>query len=504
MTRQRRMAKFTAGGSLVCLVLTACNRNQPQQPVTGAPIAALQLATTPPPPMQYAPPASALPPPPAPARIAYRPPRERYRYLTDAYDMADAFGDTPPDYAIDYDGERPWIWRADDGAYRLVEWVPDGARSYYYEPGAEAPFLIEDPDYAYAYDDGALVAVYTRAGALVADSLARQRAYDAARYYAHAQDLYRAAQRERREAAYAANWQQRAPIIFAQRERWVRARETQPEWRDWSRAHQSEEAQRWAPERQHRLAYASALARAAAPGALRPNPTLPTPIRSSEPQRISARPHVMSPAVRPGKQPQQPASHPLPIDDHSRRDQPPAHRGPASVPGERTGHDRPGALEREARSTRPAAPPQTSLFRHAPPQARHAAPAPGRQKAVDAIREAAPPRIMHADHARSDLAAAAAREHRQAVLRRDWSPPPAASAHPQGDGAGHVRAAPTVPRPSAPPHVEAHAATAAHPPSAHGEPPHIAAAAHAGAAEGHGHDKRGEHRPEIRHGGAKR
>jgi hypothetical protein len=496
MTRHHRLTKFTAGVSLACLMLTACNRNQPQQPVTGAPIAALQLATAAPPPMQYAPPAAALPPPPAPARIAYRPPPERYRYLTDAYDMADAFGDTPPDYTIDYDGERPWIWRADDGAYRLVEWVPDGARSYYYEPGAEAPFLIEDPDFAYAYDDGALVAVYTLAGALVADSLARQRAYDAARYYAHAQDLYRAAQRERREAAYAANWQQRAPMILAQRDRWARARETEPQWRDWSRTHQSEEAQRWAPERQHRLAYAAALARTAAPGTLRPNPTLPTPVRSSEPQRISDRPFILSPAIQPSKQPPQASSDRTYTGDHSRRDLPPTPPRPASVTGERTRHDRPEAVEQEARSTGAAAPLRTAPFRHAPPQAPHATPPQGDTKAEEASRAPAPPRITHADHARPGLAAAAAREHRPAAplppLDRS---PPRASAHPQGDEGGHMRMAPRAPQPSAPPHVEAHVAAEVHPQSAHGESPHAAAAARAGARDGHGHDKKGDRRP---------
>ena len=30
--------------------------------------------------------------------------------------LGDAFGDSPPDYAVDYQGERPWVWRSGSGA----------------------------------------------------------------------------------------------------------------------------------------------------------------------------------------------------------------------------------------------------------------------------------------------------------------------------------------------------------------------------------------------------
>jgi len=261
--------QWLCGSALLCLVLGACNKNpqttQATQPATGAPIAALQLATAPPPPPTYAPPASALPP--APRRVAYRPSREHWRYLTDAYDMSDAFADTPPDYTVPYDGEDPYVWRADDGAYRVVEWMPQGARYYYYEPGVDEPFLIQDPEYSYAYDNGALVAVYTLAGALVADRIAAEREAYAARYYARGRDLYRAAVNDRRRAAYAANWQQRAPMIQAQRTRWQRGRDDQPEWSNWYQEHQPQQDARWAAERQRRATYAAALGAAGVAGA---------------------------------------------------------------------------------------------------------------------------------------------------------------------------------------------------------------------------------------------
>lgn len=263
--RRRTLGNMHAGVALICLALAGCNKTpQGAQPVSGAPIAALQLATAAPPPPTYAPPAPALP---QAQPVAYRPSPEHWRYLTDAYDMSDAFADTPPDYTVDYEGEDPYVWRADDGAYRVVEWLPDGARYYYYEPGADEPFLIQDPEYSYAYDDGALVGVYTLAGALVAEQIADQRRGYAARYYARGHDLYRAAVNDRRRAAYAGDWQNRAPMIEAQRTRWQQGRQEQPGWRDWSQAHQAQQEARWAPERQHRLAYAAALGTAGVAGA---------------------------------------------------------------------------------------------------------------------------------------------------------------------------------------------------------------------------------------------
>jgi len=324
MDRRHAIGGQWLGGSvMLCLALGACNKSpQPvQQPVTGAPVAALQLATAPPPPQTYAPPAAALPPP--PRRVAYRPHREHWRYLTDAYDMSDAFADTPPDYTVPYEGEYPYVWRADDGAYRVVEWLPEGARYYYYEPGADEPFLIQDPDYGYAYDNGVLAAVYTRAGAPLPDRIAAEREDYAARYYARARDLYRAAVNERRRAAYAADWQQRARRIEAQRALWQRGHQEQPGWRDWYQTHQPQQEARWAPERQHRMAYAAALGATGAAGAayalhhrgqrvvsppagVRAAPPLPAPIgRRPEPFPGGNRPN---PAERRAE-----AGHPAPV-----------------------------------------------------------------------------------------------------------------------------------------------------------------------------------------------
>jgi len=470
MARHQGAAKLLAGGALFCLALAACNR-EPEQPVTGAPIAALPLGAVAPPPARYAPPASALPP--APHPIAYRPAPDHYGYLTDAYEMSDAFGDTPPDYTVYYDDEYPWIWRADDGAYRVVEWLPGGARYYYYQPGATEPFLIEDPAYAYAYDRGVLVSVYTRGGTPLPDRLAAERADDAARYYARASSLYRAAIHQQRRAAYAAEWRQRAPLIVAQRERWQRAQTELPQWRDWTRAHRTQDSQRWAPERQRRLAYAAALREH---GVIEPPPP-------------SARPHTAEPRVHP-PQPQVPIARPVvpPRELH------PAQRGTPERPARV--HALPGQATERARAIQQREPErkvpvvrerdETRAYqpRHEPPRPPAAGKGgPERPRAharpPEVTRQIAAPRPAETTMERSRHFARPERpeprrvEMRPSVTRREDRTP-----------------APATPTP-APPHMQIQAAPPRpQPPRA--EPPRPTANPHAGGPVENRHPERGK------------
>lgn len=249
------------------LALGACQKgaqNAATQPVTATPAAALPLATAAPPPVAAAPPASALPPSSRPVGYAPRAPRERYRYINDAYAMGDAFGDAPPDYAVDYDGTRPWVWRSDNGAYRVVERLPQGERDYYYEPGADQPYFISDPDYGYAYDHGVLVAAYDARGAALSDRIARERADDAARYWTRARALHRAALNQPRQSAYAADWRERAPDFQRQRRQWAEQAHEDADWRDWHDSHADEEQRQWGRERDQREAYTAALGAAVA------------------------------------------------------------------------------------------------------------------------------------------------------------------------------------------------------------------------------------------------
>ena len=485
----RTPGKWLSGTALLCLALAACNKT-PQadnQPVTGAPIAALQLATAPPPPPTYAPPAAALPP--APRPVAYRPAPQHWRYLTDAYDMSDAFGDTPPDYTIPYDGEDPYVWRADDGAYRVVEWLPDGARYYYYEPGADEPFLIQDPEYSYAYDDGALVAVYTLAGALVADRIAAERAGYAARYYARGHDLYRAAQQDRRRAAYADNWRERAPMIQAQRVRWQEGRQEQPGWRDWNRVHQTQQEARWAPERQRRAAYAAALATTnrdavaqrrdrqaaqhAAPAPSAPQPPTgiqnrPGPFAHGHPDLAErqaeadrARPGLLQGTAPP---PHAHGTHPAMADRHESATRPPEPAHPQAtqrdVHGPRTPQEQVAARQAEAHAALAQHRETQQAGQAAHRQAQRVAQAqkqeqqPARQAQHHEAQTAA-----HAEHSEMRLQARAAQQARSAAIQPQRA---------------QVRPEPHTP----PPHAEASRAQPQHAEPPHPLPPHPAPQQH--------------------------
>ena len=163
-SHQQSPYDIAAAICLGCLTLNACSKQRDSAVVTGTtvapPIAALPLAAASPAPAAPAPPEDALPPP--QRLVVYTPPAkaDRYRYLDRAFALGDAFGGTPPDYTVEYRRSRPWIWRAHNGAYQIVERLPRGERVNYYDAGEPRPFLVRDPEYSYAYRNGELVGIY--------------------------------------------------------------------------------------------------------------------------------------------------------------------------------------------------------------------------------------------------------------------------------------------------------------------------------------------------------
>ena len=273
MPRTRLMITSALALAMAGLALQGCNQQAPAsqqaaQPLTGAPIASLGLAeATPPAPLATAPAATQLP---SAGRIRVAAPRttgERYRYVDDAYAMTDAFGDSPPDYTIDYQGARPWIWRAQSGAYRVVEWTPDGERDYYYRAGADQPFLIRDPRYAYAYDGGELVDVYDTYGRPAPMDIVDREADMAARYLSRARALYFAAQHQQRQAAYAADWRDRRDAVAQSRNDWAAGQQRNEDWRRWHDDRGEQDRGAWTQERTQRQTYAAQIATIVAAGA---------------------------------------------------------------------------------------------------------------------------------------------------------------------------------------------------------------------------------------------
>ena len=237
------------------LLAAGCNRSQTAATSTAAPpLDALPLTTAATPAAAPAPPASALPPA-APARLGRLVrPQDGYAYLDRAHAASDGYADAPPDYAVDYDGERPWIWRGGDNSERVVERTPDGLRYYYYEPGASEPYLIQDPNYGYAYSDGQLVAVYGQDGELQPYEVQRRYADRAGRYLAWAAGLYAASQHQQREAVEQDRWREQRADIAGQRAAWGRQQGRYQAWNDYHQAHAQEETAHWVPERDRRQA----------------------------------------------------------------------------------------------------------------------------------------------------------------------------------------------------------------------------------------------------------
>ncbi len=249
--RLRLLATTVLGAAM----LAACNQAAPG--TTQSPSAALPLTDVSSGPTALAPTADALPPaPPAPV-THLRNRDEGYAYINRAYYVDDAFADAPPDYGFDYDGSQPWVWRGENRAYRVVERLPSGDRYYYYEPGADQPYLVRDPDYAYGYDQGRLVVVYDSRGRLLADDQAARRADYAGRYLYRARTLYQAAQRDNRQAVARDAWSQRRAAIQDDRARLDTQRRDDAQWRDYDQQHAAQEQARWTDERARRQAEAS-------------------------------------------------------------------------------------------------------------------------------------------------------------------------------------------------------------------------------------------------------
>jgi hypothetical protein len=145
----------------------------------------------------------------------------------------------PPTYGFRYRNERPLVWRTDDDYAMYAEPISGGYRDYYYAPGADYPYFVRDPDYAYGYGpDGALVALYDASGALLPNDRLYQVAAIAGRYLIEARELRRFALDDSYRSVVAYDdWTRLAPAYYAFEEPWYLAYDRQPDWRAWRVRH---------------------------------------------------------------------------------------------------------------------------------------------------------------------------------------------------------------------------------------------------------------------------
>lgn len=257
--------KFPLGASLLALAfaLSGCGKQtaQDNQQVAVAaesssaalpPLpAVMPLVAGPAAPVRKAPAAAALPKARA-LDYASAAGNDRYAWIDRADRISDAIGDAPPDYAFDYaDGEQPYGWETAGGYRTFAEPTDDGYRYYYYDPGADEPYLVRDSDYSYGYADGRIVSIYDRGGRALSDYELRRRGDWASRYYERARELRRAAEARHRRGVVAAQWADRRSAFSGQRDQWDRARYAEPEWRAYRNDHRGDDA-RLAAEREAR------------------------------------------------------------------------------------------------------------------------------------------------------------------------------------------------------------------------------------------------------------
>lgn len=200
-------SRILLAGAAVAALLAACDR-QPETP-PAAPVEQAALPAG----VALAPAAPEALPPAPPARVAAAPVDQGARYWRQAEEDDRYYDDRPPSYAYDYGEESPAVWLDGEMVRRVVERLAGGGeRSYYYRPGQERPYYVQDPYYGYGYDDGALVTVYdVRRREALDRQATRARAAEAGRYLARSQALRRAAlqaERQDRRQLDAQQWRQ--------------------------------------------------------------------------------------------------------------------------------------------------------------------------------------------------------------------------------------------------------------------------------------------------------
>ncbi|MBX3595735.1 hypothetical protein, partial [Sphingomonas sp.] len=210
----------------------------PTPPVARAPVPARVPAPAPAPTPYAAQRPAPVPPPPWQAS------EENYYWIDAADGTLDAIGDAPPDIVFPFNGAEAWGWLLRTGHAVYAENAPDGSiRTYFFEPYASEPFLVQEAQLSFGYRGGRMAVAYDAGGAVLSpreSELNRGLAMDLLR---RGRAIRLAAQDDRQWDAIDAGWwawQLRSFIDL--RLRWDGGRTRHPGWRAW-RARP--DAQRW-------------------------------------------------------------------------------------------------------------------------------------------------------------------------------------------------------------------------------------------------------------------
>ncbi|QDX25705.1 hypothetical protein FPZ54_06500 [Sphingomonas suaedae] len=181
---------------------------------------------------------------PVPAQSGWQAQAADYYWIDTADGLLEAIGDAPPDFVFDFDRDEAWGWSTETGHLVLAEALGDGSiRYFYYEPDADAPFLVQEARLSFAYARQRLAAVYDSGGAVLSPAEADLHDDLAGDLYARGVAMREAADGEDQwDAVDAGWWAGQIATVVDLRLRWESGRSRHPGWQRWR---SGAEAARW-------------------------------------------------------------------------------------------------------------------------------------------------------------------------------------------------------------------------------------------------------------------
>ncbi|HVJ02128.1 MAG TPA: hypothetical protein VM662_08100 [Sphingomonas sp.] len=171
-------------------------------------------------------------PVPPPAAYTAQEAPDAYAYIDRADSLWEAIGNAPPDHSFAFEGSEPWAWETEAGFRIVVEDGPEGIRSYYFEPGADGPFLAVEPGHSYGYEGDAVAVVYGPDGGALPRAEGEAFLDEAMMLFARARRIGAAMAGGQWEPVDTSAWMDASPLIFSGFiQLWDEGRQRYPGWR---------------------------------------------------------------------------------------------------------------------------------------------------------------------------------------------------------------------------------------------------------------------------------